>query len=100
MEDALIELKKYEIVHGCINLTTVLCQNNFYKITDVSSTTCKINVILVVKSYELVRRGCRNQFLSPKLLTNLEYRSLEPYYEIEDDFFSLGMVILSLINGV
>ena len=53
---------------------------------------------LVVKSYDLVRRGCRDQFLSQKLLTNLDYRSLEPYYELEDDLFSLGMIILSLTS--
>ena len=79
----------------------MLCQGNFYKITDVSSTTCIYFLSnLVVKSYDLVRRGCRNQLLSQKLLTNLEYRSLEPFYELEDDLFGLGMIVLTLVSKV
>ena len=40
IESALFKLNELEIKHSCINLDTVMCKNNFYKITDVSSTTC------------------------------------------------------------
>lgn len=29
------------IAHGCLNLETILFKNNFFKITDISSTTSK-----------------------------------------------------------
>jgi|LakMenEpi03Aug12_release.lakeMendotaPanAssembly.Ray.scaffolds.fasta_scaffold1229101_1 hypothetical protein len=49
-----------------------------------------------VTSYDLVKRGSREQFLSEKLLTNLSYKTLTPFYELQDDNFSLGMIILML----
>lgn len=36
---ALQDLYSMKIKHGCINLNTVLCTENGYKITDVSTTT-------------------------------------------------------------
>lgn len=40
VEEALGEMDRHGITHGCLNLSTILCQgSNFYKITDVSSTT-------------------------------------------------------------
>lgn len=40
VEAGLLELAKNNIQHNCLNLDTIVCKNNIYKITDVSSTTC------------------------------------------------------------
>lgn len=40
VEAGLLELAKSNIHHNCLNLDTIMCKNNIYKITDVSSTTC------------------------------------------------------------
>jgi hypothetical protein len=40
-------------------MDTIVCKNNFYKITDVSSTTCNYILMLDVTSYDLVIKGNR-----------------------------------------
>jgi hypothetical protein len=98
VESGLNELKKYRIKHCCINMDTIICKNNFYKITDVSSTTCTVLDNADVTSYNLVIKGNREQFLSAKLLNSIYNKTLDPVYEIKDDFFSLGMIILAIAS--
>lgn len=69
-----------------------MCRNNFYKLTDVSSTT-------YLTSYDLASKGSRDQLLSEKLLEHLSHKSLNPTYDLKDDFFSLGMLALTLGAG-
>jgi hypothetical protein len=51
----------------------------------------------VLTGYDLARQGDHNQILSPKLLTLLQYESTLPDYEIEDDLFSLGLMIIAIV---
>jgi hypothetical protein len=44
----------------------------------------------------LVIKGNREQFLSGKLLNSIYNKTLNPIYEIKDDYFSLGMIILAI----
>jgi len=41
-----------------------LVKNNIYKITDVSSTTCICFYIVDLTSYDLAKRGSKDQYLS------------------------------------
>lgn len=51
-------------------------------------------------SYELVLQGSRDQFLSEKLLNNLSLSMMKAYdFNITDDLFSLGLIILMIIAG-
>lgn len=52
-----MELYSHNIKHCCINLDTILCKNNFYKLTDVSSTTCKIPIIVDLTSFDMTIKG-------------------------------------------
>jgi hypothetical protein len=70
---------KHNIQHGCLNLDTIVCKNNIYKLTDVSSTTCIYHHIVDLTSYDLVIKGNRQQFLSERLLANLYNKSLNPH---------------------
>ena len=99
VESALQELKTRDIKHCCINLDTIVCRNNFYKLTDVSSTTCKTLSNLDITSYDLAKKGNREQFLSEKLLESLAHESLDPIYDIRDDYLSLGVIILMIVSG-
>jgi hypothetical protein len=48
-------------------------------------------------SYELVLQGNRQQFLSEKLLNNLNYKVIKPTdTDLNDDLFSLGLITLTL----
>jgi hypothetical protein len=40
-------------------------------------------------------KGNREQFLSHKLMANLYNKTVNPRYEIQDDLFSLGMIVLA-----
>ncbi len=51
---------------------------------------------LVLTGYDLARQGDHNQILSPKLLALLQYESTLPDYDIEDDLFSLGLMIVAI----
>jgi hypothetical protein len=62
----------------------------------VSSTTCKGFIIVDITSYDLVIKGNREQFLSGKLLNSIYNKTLNPVYEIKDDFLGLGMIILAI----
>jgi hypothetical protein len=69
-----------------------------FKITDISSTTCTIDIIADLTAYELVLQGNREQFLSEKLINNLNYKVIKPSdSSIYDDLFSLGLIILMII---
>ena len=50
-------------------------------------------------SYDLASKGNREQFLSEKLLEHISHKSLNPSYELKDDLFSLGMIVLGLASG-
>ena len=54
---------------------------------------------LDITSYDLAKKGNREQFLSEKLIENLVHESLDPIYDIRDDYFSLGMIILMIVSG-
>lgn len=43
----LYELYNMKIKHGCINFNTILCTENGYKLTDVSTTT-SIKVLIQI----------------------------------------------------
>ena len=98
VESGLLALEELGIAHGCINLQTILFKNNIFKITDVSSTTSIHHSIIDLTSYELVLQGNRQQFLSQKLLNNLSLSMMKPYdSNINDDFFSLGLIVLMIV---
>jgi hypothetical protein len=48
-----------------------------------------------VTSYDLAVKGNRDQFLSEKLLTSYYNKTVSPHYELRDDLFSLGMIVLA-----
>ena len=51
----------------------------------------------VLTGYDLARQGDDSQFLNTNLLDYLHYQGTDPQYEIEDDLFSLAMVILTIV---
>jgi hypothetical protein len=42
VEEGLNALYNMRATHNCVNLDTILCKNGFYKITDISATTCTL----------------------------------------------------------
>ena len=48
----------------------------------------------------MARQGDQNQILSSKLLNYLYYQGTAPHYTIEDDLFSLGLLIIIIVLGV
>lgn len=40
VEGGLQALKELGATHNCVNLDTILCKGGFFKLTDVSATTC------------------------------------------------------------
>ena len=59
--------------------------------------TCICFPYLVLTGYDLARQGDENQFLNDNLLDYLHYQGTDPQYEIEDDLFSLAMIILAIV---
>lgn len=47
----------------------------------------------------MAKKGNREQFLNEKLLESLAHESLDPIYDIRDDYFSLGMIVLMMVSG-
>lgn len=52
---------------------------------------------LVLTGYDLARQGDKDQLLSRHLLNYLHYQGTDPHYTIEDDLFSLAMVIITVV---
>ena len=56
-------------------------------------------LIIDLRSYDLVIKGSRDQFLSEKILDAIYNMCLSPCYDIKDDYFSLGMIALAVAVG-
>lgn len=51
----------------------------------------------VLTAYDFERQGDKKQLLSTSLLNYLYYQGTEPKYRLEDDLFSLGMIIIAIV---
>ncbi len=56
-------------------------------------------IFVDVTSYDLAIRGDRTQFLSERLLACMASKALCPDYELRDDLFSLGLIVLGCATG-
>ena len=50
--------------------------------------------------YDLARQGDQQQFLSAPLLNYLYYQGTDPKYNIHDDLYSLGLVVIAIVLEV
>jgi len=53
----------------------------------------------VLTGYDFERQGDTQQLLSSHLLNYLYYQGTEPKYTLEDDLFSLAMIVIAVVLG-
>jgi hypothetical protein len=62
VEDGLVALAEAGISHGCANLETVVSRNGVFKVTDVSSTTCRCGLMQICRRMSWCCRATASSF--------------------------------------